>query len=168
MRLVSDDTNGKSSLNSTALPTAPCNCQALRQAARRVTALYDAELAPFGLRVSQFSVLVRLHRGGPRSIRALAAELEMDRTTLGRNIRPLERDGLLHAGADPVDGRSRLLAITPHGLATLQRATPAWRQAQATFEACYGSEAAAGLRAALLGVVAALHPTRIDVERPKP
>ena len=157
MRLVSDDTNGKSSLNSTALPTAPCNCQALRQAARRVTALYDAELAPFGLRVSQFSVLVRLHRGGPRSIRALAAELEMDRTTLGRNIRPLERDGLLRAGPDPADGRSRLLALTPRGAAALQRATPAWRAAQAAFEERYGAEASAGLRMALQDVVAALH-----------
>lgn len=134
-----------------------CHCQTLRQAGRRVTAFYDAALAPFGLRVSQYGVLSRLHRHGPRSIQALAAELVMDRTTLGRNIRPLERDGLLQAAPDPADRRSRLLSVTARGAALVVAARPGWIAAQAGFEARYGVEPAAQLQAALQGVVAALH-----------
>jgi len=147
------------------LPTAPlplgaCHCQAVRQAARLVTALYDAALAPFGLRVSQFGILARLGHHGPRTIQALAAEMAMDRTTLGRNIRPLERDGLLSAVADPQDGRARRLSLSPRGAAAVAAADPAWRQAQARFEALYGAEPAAALHAALRGVVAALYSPR--------
>lgn len=134
-----------------------CHCQALRQAARRVSALYDLALTPLGLRVSQFGILSRLHRHGPRGIQALAAELVMDRTTLGRNIRPLERDGLLRAIADPADRRSRLVSITPRGVALVAAARPAWLAAQAEFEARYGAAPAAELDAALHGVVMALH-----------
>ena len=81
----------------------------------------------------------------------------MDRTTLGRNIRPLERDGLLQAEPDPADRRSRLLSVTPGGAALVISARPAWIAAQAEFEARYGVEPAAQLQAALQGVVAALH-----------
>lgn len=63
------------------LPMAACHCQAVRQAAQRVTALYDAALAPLGIRVTQFGILARLGRDGPRSIQALAADMVMDRTT---------------------------------------------------------------------------------------
>lgn len=145
-----------SSLNATAATTL-CHCQALRQAARRVSALYDAAMVPLGLRVSQFGILSRLRSGGPRGIQALAAELAMDRTTLGRNIRPLERDGLLAAIPDPDDRRARLLSLTPAGADLVARAMPAWREAQADYEARYGAEPAAALRAALADVVAVLH-----------
>ena len=138
-------------------PTGICHCQALRQAARRASAFYDAALAPLGLRVSQFGILTRLHRDGPHGIQALAAELAMDRTTLGRNIRPLERDGLLCAAADPADGRTRLLSITPRGTALVEAAWPAWSAAQAGFEARFGAAPAAELHAALQRVVATLH-----------
>jgi len=144
-------------MNDKAGPSGTCHCQALRQAARRATAFYDAALAPIGLRVSQFGILARLHRDGPRGIQALAAELVMDRTTLGRNIRPLERDGLLCAAADSADRRSRLLCITPRGAELITAAWPAWRAAQAGFEAQYGAAPAAALHAALQRVVTALH-----------
>lgn len=145
-----------SSLNTT-VATTVCHCQALRQASRRVSALYDAAMAPLGLRVSQFGILSRLHVGGPRGIQALAAELAMDRTTLGRNIRPLERDGLLAAIAGPDDKRARLLSLTPAGAALVARAMPAWQEAQAEYEVLYGAEPAAALRTALVNVVAVLH-----------
>ena len=141
----------------TPAPAPLCHCQALRQAARRVSALYDAALAPLGLRISQYGILARLQKGGPRGIQALAADLVMDRTTLGRNIRPLERDGLLAAVPDPADRRARLLAVTPAGAALLRRAAPAWQAAQGEYEARYGADAATRLHAALAGVVAALH-----------
>jgi DNA-binding transcriptional ArsR family regulator len=72
-----------------------CNCLAVRQAARHVTQFYDQVLAPSGLRTTQFSILAKLKRLAPMTINALAADLVMDRTTLGRNILPLERDGLI-------------------------------------------------------------------------
>ena len=61
-----------------------CNCLAARQAARHITQLYDQFLMPVGLRTTQFSILARLERLGPLTINALAAELVMDRTTMGR------------------------------------------------------------------------------------
>ncbi len=134
-----------------------CHCQALRQAARRMSAFYDAALAPLGLRVSQFGILSRLHQHGPRGIQALASDLVMDRTTLGRNIRPLERDGLLCAVVDPADRRFRLLSITPRGVELVTAARPAWIAAQAGFEARYGAVPAAELHAALQGVVMVLN-----------
>ena len=82
----------------------------------------------------------------------------MDRTTLGRNIRPLERDGLLAAIPDPADRRARLLTITPAGTGLVARAMPAWHAAQSEYEAQLGVAEAAALRTALAGVVAVLHP----------
>ena len=76
-----------------------CNCFAVRSAARHVTQLYDQLLAPAGLRVTQFSILAKLKRKGPLTINVLADDMVMDRTTLGRNIRPLERDGLISVEA---------------------------------------------------------------------
>src|SRR5262249_35561792 len=84
-----------------------CNCFAVRSAARHVTQLYDQFLAPIGLRVTQFSILAILKRLGPLTINALAKQLVMDRTTLGRNILPLERDGLIRVSASVGDGRAK-------------------------------------------------------------
>ena len=72
---------------------AACNCLALRQATRHVTQFYDQFIGPLGLRATQYSIIARLHRKGAMTINALAADLVMNRTTLGRNIRPLQRDG---------------------------------------------------------------------------
>src|SRR5271170_7584973 len=85
-----------------------CNCLALRQATRHVTQFYDQCLAPAGLRTTQFSILARLRRLGPVTISALAADLVMDRTTLGRNLQPLEREGLVAVARDaPIAGAVR-------------------------------------------------------------
>ncbi|MFZ3340609.1 MAG: MarR family winged helix-turn-helix transcriptional regulator, partial [Terriglobales bacterium] len=83
----------------TPTPTKPnaedCNCFAVRAAARHVTQFYDQCLASTGLRTSQFSILAKLKRKGTSTINALADEMVMDRTTLSRNIMPLEREGLI-------------------------------------------------------------------------
>src|ERR1700689_2305823 len=94
-------------------PTNPaaCNCLALRQATRHVTQFYDQILTPAGIRATQYSILARLNRKGPLTINALAAELVMDRTTLGRNIRPLQRDGLVAIGPGKSDRRRRELSL---------------------------------------------------------
>ena len=130
-----------------------CNCLALRQATRLATQLYDQHLAPSGLRTTQFSILAKLKRLGPASINALAAELVVDRTTLGRNILPLERDGLIRIEPSPTDARSKELSLTRKGTARLGPALKRWAEAQKGFEAAYGEQRAAELRSLLHGVV---------------
>src|SRR5258708_11429791 len=102
--------------------SADCNCLALRQATRYITQFYDRYLAAAGLRTTQYGILSRLKRQGPMSINTLAAELVVDRTTLARNIRPLERDGLIAIESDPSDGRSKILRFTKPGDAPFPRA----------------------------------------------
>src|ERR1700731_2396811 len=92
-----------------------CNCLAVRQAARHITQFYDQFLAASGLRTTQFSILAKLRRLGPMTINALAAEMVMDRTTLGRNILPLERDGLIAVEKGRRDRRSKELRLTEAG-----------------------------------------------------
>lgn len=133
--------------------TTPCNSLALRQAARHVSQIYERHLAVEGLRASQYSILSTLGRCGPQPIGALAKMMVMDRTTLGRALRPLERDGLLEIGPGP-DCRTRSLRLTPVGEARLAVAAERWREAQAEFEAAFGMQAAADLRATLRRVIA--------------
>jgi DNA-binding MarR family transcriptional regulator len=130
----------------TALPVPECNCLALRQADRHVTQFYDQCLAPSGLRVTQFSILARLKRSGPLTINALARELVMDRTTLGRTMLPLERDGLLRIQDGAQDRRRKELHLTMEGSERFRAAVRLWREAQVRFETAFGHERAAKLR----------------------
>ncbi|TDR90503.1 MarR family winged helix-turn-helix transcriptional regulator [Enterovirga rhinocerotis] len=129
-------------------PSSPCNCFAIRSAARQISQFYDRHLAGTGLRTTQFSVLAQLSRAGPLAINELAVRMAMDRTTTGRALRPLEREGLVVIGPGR-DGRTRALSLTEAGRARLAEAVPFWREAQAAFEARLGREEAAALRAAL-------------------
>ncbi|MCC7273111.1 MAG: MarR family transcriptional regulator [Alphaproteobacteria bacterium] len=126
----------------------------MRKAARHVTQFYDRHLAPTGLRTTQFSILANLRRRGPSTINELAAELVMDRTTMGRNLRPLERDGLVAIAADPRDRRSRALSLTGRGEALVAEARERWLAAQRAFDAAFGAERAAQLREVLATLVA--------------
>jgi DNA-binding MarR family transcriptional regulator len=128
---------------------AACNCLALRQATRHVTQFYDQCLTPTGVRATQYSILARLSRKGPLTINALAAELVMDRTTLGRNIRPLQRDGLVAIGAGGNDRRKKELRLTLAGSARFAAAQKAWNKAQADFERTFGMRRAKALRVLL-------------------
>ena len=83
---------------------------------------------------------------------ALAVELVVDRTTLGRNIRPLERDALIAIESDPSDGRTKILRLTKAGDRRYQRAQKHWAEAQERFESVFGTTRASDLRA-LLGEV---------------
>ena len=131
-----------------------CNCHALRAAARHVSQAYDQFLAPAGLRTTQFSILAKLKQLGPMTINALADELVMDRTTLGRNMLPLEREGLISVAPGRTDRRSKELRLTDAGIERLQAAREDWRHAQTRFAAAFGVERTAGLRA-LLGEASA-------------
>jgi len=132
--------------------TTVCNCLALRQAARHISQIYDSYLESEGLRTTQFSILAKLNRLGPLSINELAKSMVMDRTTLGRAIRPLQRDRLLTIG-EGEDGRTRSLRLTATGEARLKAAAVKWREAQKKFELTFGAEDAVRLRSVLQRVV---------------
>ena len=135
-----------------AIEPAICNCLALRQAARHVSALYDRHMASEGITTAQYSMLAKLKRLGPQSIGALAAMMVMDRTTTTRAVRPLARDKLVTISPGK-DERTRMVRITPAGETRVTAAAARWRAAQKEFEAGYGAEAAQRLRAELAQVV---------------
>ena len=89
------------------------------------------------------------------TINALAKEMVMDRTTLGRNVLPLERDGLIGIEASAADRRAKELHLTKAGEKRLQAGREAWARAQARFDTRFGAKRAAEFRAMLRAVVAA-------------
>jgi DNA-binding MarR family transcriptional regulator len=107
-----------------------CLCDATRRAARAVTAIYDHALARHDIRISQFTILANLELRGAMSLGALAKVLELDRTTLTRNLAPLEEKNWLQSRPALKDGRSRVIGATKAGRAALFAAYPAWREAQ--------------------------------------
>ena len=129
-----------------------CNCGALRQAARYVTAAYDQVLAESGLRATQFSILYMLAGRGAQTITELSAIMAMDRTTLGRNVKLLEQDGLLRYRPGP-DRRERLAELTALGRKKLEAAYPFWQKAQRQFESRFGAAHASELRNTLRSVL---------------
>jgi len=110
--------------------TSECICTHLRRAARGVSRHYDEALEGFGVNVAQFSLLRHLRRLDQPSISTLADAMGLDRSTLGRNLRVLEAEGLV-ALTEGRDLRNRLVLLTAQGQACLQSAEPAWEKAQA-------------------------------------
>jgi len=106
-----------------------CVCNKTRIAARVVTRVYDDALRPVHLRATQFALLVALGDEGAMSIAALAKLMAMDRSTLTRNLRPLETGGLVARG-DEGWRRSKGVELTAKGRARLQQGVPLWRSAQ--------------------------------------
>lgn len=115
-----------------------CYCILLRTASRKVTALYDAALAPFGVTLAQFSLMRRIRRGEPVSITDLAQRAELDRSTVGRNLKPLERLGLVQH-VTSLDQREASVALTEAGHALLKQADPVWHQVQVDLETRLGA-----------------------------
>ena len=137
------------------LPRAACTCGSLRKASRRISQFYDAALAPVGIKSTEFSILAEVERGsaaGSLSMCELAAAMVMDRSTLGHNLRPLERDELLILRPSLDDRRKRYVELTRKGKALLQRARHSWRRAESRFENIFGKKPAAELRAVLLNI----------------
>ena len=133
-----------------------CTCFRLRRLSRRVTQHYDSHLARAGLRVTQFSLLGMLLRADPLSLSELAARLDMDRTTLTRNLGPLQGAGWV-AVAPGKDARSRAVSLTEAGRATWERAKPHWRQAQDELNAALGAAAVSELHGVLDQSLARFH-----------
>jgi DNA-binding MarR family transcriptional regulator len=126
----------------------------VRQAARHITQFYDQLLVPSGLRTTQFSILATLQRLGPMTINTLAAAMVMDRTTLGRNILPLQRDGLIVVERGSRDRRSKELRLTEAGASRFRAGMKGWVKAQQQFAAAFGTKRTADLRALLHAVAA--------------
>ncbi len=102
----------------------------IRKAMRATSQHYDKMLAPSGLRGTQFTILTALSISEPISITDLAEELVMERTTLTRNLKPLEKEDLLQIIPNIHDRRSRQIKITKAGRKTQKMALPYWRKAQ--------------------------------------
>ena len=107
--------------------TAGCICFALRKSARAVTQAYDAALEPAGLRATQFSLLATLRAGGPLAISKLAEAMVMDRTTLTRNLAPVEKQGLIKIAPGRRDRRTKEVSLTARGRKRLAQAELLWR-----------------------------------------
>ena len=127
---------------------ATCYCAALRKATRRLTAAYDAASQPVGITLGQFSLLRTVSRHGPLSLTDLARRMELDRSTVGRNVRVVERLGLLQPAASP-DLREAAIALSPEGRRVLAEATPLWAGVQSAVEARLGPERTGALLAEL-------------------
>ncbi|MBI5319347.1 MarR family winged helix-turn-helix transcriptional regulator [Bradyrhizobium sp.] len=130
------------------MATAGCFCMTSREAARKITRLYDSRMQESGVRITQFTILSQLMLRGEMPIGKLAGLLGMERTTLTRNLAPLEEQKWItvRSGDDP---RARLIAITAPGRAAVRRAFPYWSSAQAQVGKLLGSEGQAALK--LLG-----------------
>ena len=112
---------------------AECLANRVRQASRLLSRIYDEVMRPLGFGIAQFSTLVAIARFGEggATISKLASVLATDRTTLTRNIAPLERDGYLRVARSPRDARAKVLLLTTRGERAIETGFPLWEQAQA-------------------------------------
>jgi len=129
-----------------------CNCFALRQAARHITQLYERHLGAVGLTAAQFTILAKLARTPGVPILDLADAMVMERTTLVRALKPLQRDGLVLSEPSEHDGRTYLFSLSKEGRQTFEQAALAWRAAQDEFESKFGRSRAKALRAELFNL----------------
>ncbi|MEO5730817.1 MAG: MarR family winged helix-turn-helix transcriptional regulator [Byssovorax sp.] len=135
---------------------AQCACVRVRRASRALTRLYDESLRPSGLQSSQLTMLAAVATCGEEgaNIGALADGLVMDRTTLSRNLTPLEKAGLVRVARDPADARVRLVFLTRQGERAIEAAFPLWEQTQKHIREQLGAGNVDALREELGRVVA--------------
>ena len=136
-----------------------CLCHRTRMAARAITRVYDDALRLTGLRATQVAVLAAVAAEGALSIKALADSLGMDRTTLTRNLRPLEERGYVLL-APEARHRSRMLTLTTTGRAALLDAQPRWEEAQRTVKRRLGSQRWPVVEHALTELAKEIHRAR--------
>jgi DNA-binding MarR family transcriptional regulator len=129
-----------------------CNCFATRQAARHVTRLYERHFSKAQVTSAQFSILVFLGENKGMAMSELAEALVMDRTTLLRALKPLQRDGLIASKRGEEDSRQLILSLSAAGQRKLKEALAQWKIAQREFESEVGATRAARLRGDLLAL----------------
>jgi DNA-binding MarR family transcriptional regulator len=116
----------------------PCFCGALLVAARAVTRLYNEELRPSGIEVTQHAILMMLKALGPTPLGALGERLAVDKTTISRNVKVLERHRWVTVERGG-DARERVVSVTSAGAAALDKARPFWERAQKRMRAALAS-----------------------------
>lgn len=116
-----------------------CICTTLRRSAHVSTAFYDRALAPSGLRITTYRLLRHVAEPPRPNISELAARLELERSTLGRNLKVAERDGFVRL-IGGVDERSRLVELTAVGRRALETARPLWAKAQRDVKRLLGKD----------------------------
>jgi DNA-binding MarR family transcriptional regulator len=126
-----------------------CNCFAIRQAARYVSQMYERHLTSVGITAAQFTVIAAIGRKPGVQMVELAEQMVMDRTTLVRALKPLQRDGLVEAAQESASSRAVGLRLTALGKDALVKGSAQWRAAQAEFEAKFGEKRAKALRKSL-------------------
>jgi DNA-binding MarR family transcriptional regulator len=139
----------KSPAGSSAASPQGCTNLKLRQLGRMVGRHYEAFVAPTGLKGTQYSLLSHVVKLGPLRAGELAAAMQLEASTLTRNLQPLLRDGLLVMQHDPEDARSRLVVATQAGHDLRAKAQRAWKQAQLALNDKLGVERVAALHALL-------------------
>jgi len=124
----------------------PALCPAfnIRAASRVITQLFDEILKPTGLQITQFAVLVGVVSLDSPSINQLAKGLVMDRTTLTRNLKPLEKDGLIKITSGD-DKRTHFVKITPKGKSAMEKTLPYWEKARTVVSEEFGQKHLDGL-----------------------
>src|ERR1700719_4712617 len=125
-----------------------CVCGYVRKLSRIVTAIYDGALADAGLKTSQFSVLISVANRGKARPAELTEHLQMDESTLSRNVERMCARGWLRLERES-DRRSHLIEVTDKGQVLIRKSLPAWRQAQAEVSKRLGTGTVAELRSAL-------------------
>lgn len=133
-----------------------CVAYNLRRAARLVSQVYDQALKPTGLKVTQFSLLVAFVLVPDSKMTQLAKWLGMDRTTLSRNLRVLEKRGLVELEQGHQDRRKLKVRLTPEGKKVFEQACPLWLQAQEKAVSGIGQERWTALTKELRSLVAGL------------
>ncbi|MFM0093041.1 MarR family winged helix-turn-helix transcriptional regulator [Paraburkholderia sediminicola] len=128
------------------------DCFAIRQAARYVSQIYGRHLENVGLTITQFSLMGRLERNGPMTMKQLAEAMRMQRTTLVRTIQPLRRNGLVSSETLGADVRALSIALTAVGEERFHAACEHWYAAQAEFADRFGEQRAAALRSELFAI----------------
>ncbi|OAA91763.1 MarR family winged helix-turn-helix transcriptional regulator [Clostridium ljungdahlii] len=115
----------------------PCNCLNIRRASQAMTKVYDEFLAPSNLKTSQFALLRHINQLGPVSVSDLAVVIRLDRTTLVRNLKPLEKSGFVE-DISTERARSRQLRLTDKGIETYKHSEELWEKAQSFLEEYLG------------------------------
>lgn len=116
-----------------------CTCFNVRRASRTVTQFYDDIMETSGIKATQFTMLGAIAMMGPASVTKLSDHLILDRTTLTRNLKVLEKLNLINISTGE-DRRERVVRLTEHGKAALARATPVWQEAQQLLISGFGEE----------------------------
>jgi len=129
-----------------------CACANLRRAARAVTQIYDRSLRPSGLRATQFALLMAVMVLGPLPVTTLAKKTRMDRTTLGRNLKLLEKKGMIRIKQGD-DQRVREVSLIDYGKESIIKAIPYWKEAQGLIESGLGEEGMKNLLSDLSAVI---------------